>query len=206
MKTDTRRRVPVLVAVAIFLLASPSVAGAQIGVVGGYNRDTIEEFLPENGFDFTDRTDGFHIGIFFNVNVGPIGIRPAVIYHRVPDLVATAGESTTQFDVELVEIPLDVRLRFPVPLLRPYFLAGPVFSFPSTSVTSVNDLLNDRPIRLEVGAGLELDLGFKLWPEIRYGRGIEPLMRPAIPIGASVLRGQGEPRLDTFTVRLGISF
>jgi len=187
-------------------LATPLAATAQIGIVGGYNRDTIEDFLPANGFDFTDLANGFHVGIFFNVNIGLVGIRPAIIYHRVPDLVASAGEARTQFDIELVEIPLDVRLRLPIPVFRPYLLAGPVFSFPSTSVTNINRLLNDRPIRAEFGAGLELDLGFKLWPEIRYGRGLGPLMGSGIPLGEGTLLGEGEPRLDTFTLRLGISF
>ncbi len=188
------------------LLATPIAATAQIGVVGGYNRDSIEEFVPADGFDFTDRTDGFHIGIFFNVNLGLLGVRPAIIYHRVSDLTATVGTDRTQFDIELVEIPLDLRLRLPIPVFRPYLLAGPVFSFPSTAATGVNRLLNSRPIRVEFGAGLELNLGFKLWPEIRYGRGLDPLMASEIPLGEATLLGQGQPRLDTITFRLGVSF
>lgn len=187
-------------------LATPAAAYAQIGVLAGYNRDHIEEFLPADGFDLTAATDGFHIGIFFNVNLGPIGVRPAIIYHQVPDLVASAGEETTTFTLDLVEIPLDIRLRIPLPVLRPYLLAGPVFTFPSSSVAGIDDLLASRPIRAEFGAGLELDLGFRLWPEIRYGLALEPLMSSMIPIGETTLSGEGQPRLDTFTLRLGISF
>ncbi len=187
-------------------LAMPVAMRGQIGVLAGYNRDTIEEFVPADGFDLTDRNDGFHLGIFFNVNVGPLGVRPAVIYHQVPNLVALAGDEMTSFIVDLVEIPIDIRLRIPLPLVRPYLLAGPVLTFPSSSETGVNDLLASRFVRAEFGAGLELDLGFRLWPEIRYGRALEPLMNSAIPIGATTLMGQGEPRLHTFTLRLGISF
>gem|GEM_PF-4552488 len=187
-------------------ITTPQVMTAQIGVVAGYNRDLIEKFVPANGFDLTDTTNGFHVGVFFNINLGLIGIRPAVIYHQVPNLVATAGTETTPFDIELVEVPLDLRLRIPVPVLRPYFLAAPVFTFPSSSVSGVNNQLGPRPIRAEFGAGFELDLGIRLWPEIRYGFGLQALMDSGIPAGDQTLVGEGNPRLNTFTLRLGVSF
>jgi hypothetical protein len=187
-------------------IATPQAINAQIGVVAGYNRDRIENFLPADDFNLTDSTNGFHLGVFFNVNLGLIGIRPAVIYHQVPNLIATAGTKATPFDIELVEVPLDLRLRIPVPVLRPYFLAAPVFTFPSSSVSGVNDQLEPRPIRVEFGAGFELDLGLRLWPEIRYGFGLQALMNSSIPAGDQTLVGEGNPRLNTLTFRLGVSF
>lgn len=187
-------------------IAAPQAINAQIGVVAGYNRDQLKNFLPANGFDLTDTTNGFHIGVFFNINLGLIGIRPAVIYHQVPNLVATAGTESTPFDIELVEVPLDLRLRIPVPILQPYLVAAPVFTFPASSVSGVNDQLGSRPIRAEFGAGFELDLGFRLWPEIRYGFGLQALMDSGIPAGDETLVGEGNPRLNTLTLRLGVSF
>ncbi|WP_425154909.1 outer membrane beta-barrel protein [Candidatus Palauibacter sp.] len=186
--------------------AVPSSADAQIGVLAGYNRDALEEFVPANGFDFTDLNNGFHIGIFLNLNLATFALRPALVYHRVPGLVARGGEDRLQFDLDLLEIPVDVRIRFPFPAVSPYLLAGPVFIFPSSTVEGVDDLLTARPIRAEFGAGLELDLGLRLWPEVRYGFGINSLMGSEVPVGSTVLRGDGKPRLDTLTLRLGISF
>lgn len=201
----SRVQIPALLALAL-ACAAATPASAQIGIVAGYNRDMIEEFSAAAGYELTGQTDGFHLGIFFNVNIGPLGIRPSVIYHQVPDIEASDGTDATVFNVDIVEVPLDIRLRMPVPLVRPYILVGPVLSFPSTSLPGVDALLQARPFRFEVGAGLELDLGFRLWPELRYGRGLEPFMRSAIPIGEGTLQGTGNPRLDTFTIRLGISF
>ena len=184
----------------------PSATEAQVGILAGYNRDSLEEFLPENGFDLTDITDGYHVGVFLNFNLATFSIRPALIYHRIPELAAMAGEERVQFDVDLLEIPLDFRLRLPLPAVQPYVLAGPVLTFPSSTFSGVDDLLMARPVRAEFGAGLELDLGFKLWPEVRYGFGISSLMGSDVPIGSGVLRGDGEPRHDTLTFRLGISF
>ena len=183
----------------------PSVE-AQMGILAGYNRDSLEEFLPESGFDLSDLTDGYHVGVFLNFNLATFAVRPALVYHRLPKLAASAGEERVEFDINLLEIPLDIRIRLPLPGVQPYVLAGPVLTFPSSTFSGVDDLLTARPIRAEVGAGVELDLGFRLWPEVRYGLGISSLMESEVPVGSSVLRGEGKPRHDTLTFRLGISF
>ena len=186
--------------------ALPVDAEAQIGILAGYNRDTLAEFLPENGFDLTELTDGYHVGVFLNFNLATFSIRPAVIYHRMPELVAMAGEERVRFDIDLVEIPLDFRLRLPLPALQPYVLGGPVLTFPSSTFSGVDDLLTARPVRAEFGVGVELDLGFRLWPEVRYGFGLGSLMGSDVAVGSRVLQGEGEPRHDSLTLRLGISF
>ena len=184
----------------------PADAEAQIGILAGYNRDTLAEFLPENGFDLTELTDGYHVGVFLNFNLATFSIRPAVIYHRMPELVAMAGEERVRFDIDLVEIPLDFRIRLPLPAVQPYVLGGPVLTFPSSTFSGVDDLLTARPVRAEFGVGVELDLGFRLWPEVRYGFGLGSLMGSDVAVGSRVLQGEGEPRHDSLTLRLGISF
>lgn len=188
------------------LCAFPADAEAQIGILAGYNRDTLAEFLPENGFDLTELTDGYHVGVFLNFNLATFSIRPAVVYHRMPELVAMAGDEQVRFDIDLVEIPLDFRLRLPLPAVQPYVLGGPVLTFPSSTFSGVDDLLTARPVRAEFGVGVELDLGLRLWPEVRYGFGLGSLMGSDVAVGSRVLRGDGEPRHNTLTLRLGISF
>ena len=188
------------------LCAFPADAEAQIGILAGYNRDTLAEFLPENGFDLTELTDGYHVGVFLNFNLATFSIRPAVVYHRMPELVAMAGDEQVRFDIDLVEIPLDFRLRLPLPAVQPYVLGGPVLTFPSSTFSGVDDLLTARPVRAEFGVGVELDVGFRLWPEVRYGFGLGSLMGSDVAVGSRVLRGDGEPRHNTLTLRLGVSF
>ena len=184
----------------------PADAEAQIGILAGYNRDTLAEFLPENGFDLTELTDGYHVGVFLNFNLATFSIRPAVVYHRMPELVAMAGEERVRFDIDLVEVPLDFRIRLPLPAVQPYVLGGPVLTFPSSTFSGVDDLLTARPVRAEFGVGVELDVGFRLWPEVRYGFGLGSLMGSDVAVGSRVLQGEGEPRHDSLTLRLGISF
>lgn len=186
--------------------ALPAAAEAQIGILAGYNRDTLAEFLPENGFDLTDAADGYHVGVFLNFNLATFSIRPAVIYHRMPELAAMAGDERVRFDIDMVEIPLDFRIRLPLPAIQPYVLGGPVLTFPSSKFSGVDDILTARPVRAEFGVGLEFDVGLRLWPEVRYGFGIGSLMGSDVAVGSRVLQGDGEPRHDTLTLRLGISF
>ena len=121
--------------------ALPTAAEAQIGILAGYNRDTLAEFLPENGFDLTDFTDGYHVGVFLNVNLATFSVRPALIYHRMPELVAMAGDEQVRFDIDMLEIPLDFRIRLPLPAVQPYVLGGPVLTFPSSTFSGVDCLL-----------------------------------------------------------------
>ena len=186
--------------------ALPSAVEAQIGALAGYNRDTIEEFLPANGFGLADPAGGYHVGVFLNFNLAAFSIRPALVYHRMPDLIAMAGEERVQFDIDLLEFPLDFRLRLPTPIVQPYIFAGPVLTLPSSSLESVDELLESRAVRAEFGVGLELDVGIRLWPEVRYGFGLGSLMGSDVPVGSAVLSGEGDPRHNALTLRLGISF
>ncbi len=188
-------------------LSLPQPAHAQIGIVGGYNRDLLRGLEANEGFSFTDEATGFHLGIFLNVRAGPFGLRPAIIYHRISKLEFAAGERRTEFDLEIVEVPLDVRLRLAIPVVRPYLLAGPVFMFPSSPRRGVGDALETAPTRLDVGFGLEWTLGLRLWPEVRYGFGLTDFLDPnAIPVGDTTFSGTGTPKLDSFMLRLGVSF
>lgn len=196
--------VPILL-VLLALLAPPRPVKAQIGIVGGYNRDAFRGLDVAEGFSLEDDPDGFHLGIFLNVNVGVLGIRPAVIYHRVVDVDVRGPADGLDFDLEIVEVPLDFRLRLPVPV-RPYLLAGPVFMFPSSPDESIDSLLETGPSRIDVGFGFEWSFGFRLWPEVRYGFGINRFMETDFPLAGTAFSAEGDTRLDALMVRVGVSF
>lgn len=187
--------------------ALPRPAYGQIGIVGGYNRDFLRGLEANDGFSFTDEATGFHLGIFLNIRAGPFGVRPAILYHRISKLEFAAGERRNEFDLEIVEVPLDFRLRLGIPVVRPYVLAGPVFMFPSSPRRGIDNALETGPARLDIGFGLEWTLGLRLWPEVRYGFGLTDFLDAnAIPIGDTTFSGTGTAKLDSFMLRLGVSF
>lgn len=179
--------------------ALPDAVDAQIGVMGGYSRDSLGELDAGEGFALADRADGFHTGIFLDIGLGRFAIRPGIVYRRLQD-AAFSGPERTPADIEIVEFPLDLRLGVPLPVATPYLLAGPVLMFPSSARSSIDQALADR-VRLEIGVGLEWDVGFRLWPEIRYGKGLGGLAGS----DAEVASGESSS-LETLTIRLGVSF
>ena len=186
---------PALAALLGAWLAAPAPVTGQLGVLGGFSRDSFGE---SSGSEITlaDRTDGFHTGIFIAFDMGPLGVRPAIVFRELPGAVLPGGDQPA-VDVEIIEIPLDIRIKAPLSGLTPYLLAGPVVMFPSSARDRVDDALVGSRVRFDFGIGLEWDLGFRIWPEIRYGRSV-----------GSLLAGDttDDSDMETFMVRLGVSF
>lgn len=204
-RARTRRAWPLAFTLVAFVGGARHLE-AQIGILGGYNRDTFEGVDVAEGFSLEDDPAGFHLGIFLNVNLGVLAIRPAIVYHRITDVDVRSPVDGLDFELEIVEVPLDFRLRLPVPVVRPYLLAGPVFMFPSSPDESIDALLETGPSRIDVGVGFEWSFGFRLWPEVRYGLGITPFMETDFPLLGSPFSAEGDARLNTFMVRVGVSF
>jgi hypothetical protein len=179
----------------LMMAAFPALAAAQIGIMGGYNVDTFDGFSDDR-FELVDDTSGFNTGIFLDFEFGRIGLRPAIVYHRLTDAVIEDPESGPA-DIEIIEIPLHVRLSAPLPVATPYVLVGPTLMFPSSARPLVGDALAGTRVRWGIGLGVEWDLGFRLWPEIRYGRSIGGLVE-----GDTAKASQ----LSTFMVTIGVSF
>jgi len=186
--------------VALAALATPRPADAQIGVMAGYSRDSLGELMAGPGFQLADQADGFHTGIFLDVGIGRFAVRPGIVYRRLQH-AAFSGVERTAVDIEIVEFPLDVRVSAPLPVAKPYVLAGAALMFPSSARNAIDQGLPGTRVRLDLGVGLEWNIGFRLWPEIRYGRGLGGLA------GSEAEAAAGESSsLDTFMVRLGVSF
>lgn len=181
-------------------LAAPGSLDAQIGVMGGYSRDSLGGFDAGPGFALADEADGFHTGIFLDVALGRFAVRPGIVYRRLQD-AAFSGAERTNTDVEIVEFPLDLRLAAPLPIATPYLLAGPAVMFPSSARTPVDEALAGARVRVDVGVGLVWDLGFRLWPEIRYGWGLGGLASSATEAEAG-----SSSSLETLMIRVGVSF
>lgn len=186
-------------AIALLLAAAaggvlPGGAAGQIGVLGGFNRESLGDLPPPSEtLEFVEDVDGFHAGILLDLRIGRIGFRPAIIYRHLAE-AAFVGEERNSADIQIVEFPLDIRVSAPTPVLQPYLVAGAVAMFPSSAREAVDLALVGSQVRLDVGVGLEWSVGFRLWPELRLGRGL----------GSLLTSGGGS--FETFTVRLGVGF
>lgn len=206
---------------AIFLSAgftSVREAHAQLGFAAGLNYDNFGDVNYEDGSKGVfESANGYHVGIFYDLAAGPLAIRPGVFYRQINSAQVeqaqvgdVVGVSQT-FDLSMVEIPVDLRLRLPLPLIAPYALAGPVFSFPNSSSddSDFDDNFKNLYVSASVGAGVEVSVpvvGIKAFPEIRYAFGLSGLMEDDVTIGGTTFTAEDSQRLNSIMLRVGVVF
>lgn len=192
-----------LAVVAALAYAAPAVG--QVGIAAGWNVDFPVGVKGSGGAVEAEDGSGWNMGIFYNWNASAFGFRPGIYYHRVTDLLLYAGGDSTSVDLDIVEFPLEARARLRISILTPYLVVAPVIGFPSTSLQSVDETLSGTAWKLDLVLGVEIWLGIRLWPEVRFGIGLNDLAnqdRP-IPIGESAT---GNFKLNSLSFRLGVSF
>lgn len=209
---STRAFFSALLAV-VLLGAAASPAQAQLGVTGGLNfasLDDIETSTNNNGT--LENSSGYHLGVVYELDLGPLAVRPGVRYRRVGEVMFSdealpGGES--QSEISAWEVPVDVRLSIlPVPLLNPYLHAGPLATFPRGEDQDFDDAMEDVSYSLNVGAGANISLGssLTLQPELSYEFGATRVFEDEFEIGGATFNPREEPAFSAFSLRLHVLF
>ena len=156
--TDSTMRTLFLLA----LLALAPAAGAQIpsfGAAVGVNFAS----LGDAGAVDLDNATGFHAGVYADLGLGPLSVRPGIFYVRAGSVLSSDE------NVDWIAIPVDVLLSTGAPLLEPYALIGPEARVPLGEVFA--DGTRSFALAANIGVGVEVG-GFLLpsaFAEIRYG-------------------------------------
>jgi hypothetical protein len=143
------------------LTLAPAVA-AQIpsfGAAVGVNFAS----LGDAGTVDLDNATGFHAGVYADLGLGGVSVRPGLFYVRAGRVLASDE------NVDWVAIPVDVRLSLGTPLVKPYALVGPEARVPLGEVFA--DGTRSFAVAANIGVGVEVG-GFLLpsgFAEIRYG-------------------------------------
>lgn len=185
-------------------------AQAQFGVAAGLNFDSFGDIDLGSAEASVENATGYHIGVFYDLAAGPLAIRPGLFYRVIQDIeyeLSTGNLPDNVFDLNMIEVPIDVRFRMPAPLIAPYVLAGPVFAFASSEDDDFDESLEDLTISANIGVGVELGiLGVRLFPELRYSFGITPIVNDFDFLGSSVTPDDESQRLNVLMLRLGVAF
>lgn len=206
-----------LTVAALFLFAAlcaAPAAHAQFGIAGGANFDRIGDIGDgDNDLNF-DNATGYHIGAFYDFAFGPVGVRPGVFYMDVGSFDAEGNfgidgaPDTEDFDLSLIEVPIDLRYRIVTPLLKPYVTAGPVVRFVADSGDTFDDATNDFSVAGNVGLGTDIgiplsSLGF--FVELRYSFGLSPIAED-FEFGGADFTVDDDTNLNNFMLRAGVKF
>ncbi len=196
-----------LLALTLVPAASAQVPFVKFGVAGGVNFDSYSDVQVTGDEGAFDSATGYHIGVYADLALGPVGVRPGIYYVSAGELTLEGvGASAITADLSLVEIPVDLRYRVVLPFVQPYVSAGPVFRIANQS----GDDLEAKDFSVAGSVGIGTDIGVPLMPfkphlEVRYQFGLDGIAEDFV--------GQNTPfevedgaKLSAFMIRLGVSF
>ncbi len=104
----------------------------------------------------------------------------------------------------LLEIPIDVRYRMPLPFLTPYVMAGPVLRFPSGD-EAIKDNLKEFSLAGSLGVGVEVSLlGLRLYPELQYTFGVTEFTK-GFEVGGVEINPDARQHLNVVMLRVGVA-
>jgi hypothetical protein len=195
----------------LLLAGAVPAAHAQLGIAAGANFDSYSDVQTSAGTASLDGATGYHVGLFYDLTLGPIGVRPGVYYVDLGEIEVPNGAlpptgNVLKVDLSLVEIPIDLRYRVLTPLAQPYLSAGPVFRIANSEDEDGAGSARDFTVAGAVGAGIDLGLPFfSPFLEIRYQFGVDGLVDEFEVAGQPVSPDDGT-NLNSFMVRLGVTF
>lgn len=152
----------------VYFLFVTSFAIAQkeggFGIKGGLNFAGNGDFTTESLTEAPDRNVGFHLGVFGKIDLGPLFVRPEVVYTRTQSDFRSNKLIISKFDV-------------PVLIGVEFFDLLSVFAGPSLQYIVDNEFENialDAPENdFTIGAQLGVGLNFEQFGiDLRYERGL----------------------------------
>lgn len=213
----------VLLFAMALLLLPVSTRAQDVGIVGGLNYGSVNDVSISDARTTYENRSGYHIGLYLDLGLGPIAVRPGIRYINAGRLFAglsetlrdetggAIGEGFDDFNVNMFVIPVDVRLQLPFPLIQPYAFAGPELRFPDASDgdSDLTDDLSDNEVAGNLGLGAQVTLpglGMTLTPELRYTIGLTGLMGEDISVGGQTFQTSESQRVNMFFLSLGLEF
>lgn len=193
----------------VLLLGGTQRSYAQIGIAVGLNYDNVSDLDAGDFSASYDAASGYHVGLFYDLSLGTIGLRLGAFYRDLGDIESASdidvAEEVENFDLTMIDFPVDIRLNLTAtPLIHPYVLFGPVFSVPSSGVDFIDNNLESLLVTGNVGIGLAVNFGgISLFPEFRYAIGITRLLKDRIEIGGVEVETEVQ-RVNSTMLRLGV--
>ncbi len=194
-----------MVLLAFTAPAPPLHAQATLGIVGGVNLASFDDIQVGNVRETFDSRTGFHAGLFLDLGLGPIAVRPGVQYLNAGPLFEGASFlSTDEFQLNYVAIPVDVRFKLISVLVSPYLFTGPEFRVLAASDAQADfkDDLKSFVMVWGVGAGVEVG---PFYPELRYTFDISGITNDEFQVaGLNVVTNKATA--NSFRLSVGLGF
>ena len=206
MYSSLQRTAALLLVVTVLGVAAAP-AQAQLGVAAGLDFDSLDDIETTTSTTnnaTVDNSTGYHVGVIYDLGLGPLNLRPGFFYRNVGSFEFPDGES----DVTAWEVPVDVRLTvLPTPLVSAYVLGGPKAFFPQGD-GDFDDSLEEVSYTFNVGVGADVSVpgvGLTLQPELRYEFGASEYLDDDFEVGGTSFE-PSDQTLSAFALRLNVLF
>ncbi len=196
-----------LPALALVFLVASAPARAQFGIAAGLNFEQLEDIDVGNAEGTFDAASGYHVGLFYDLGAGPVGLRIGAFYRDLGNVdFSLAGAQEVK--LTMFDFPVDVRLNvLPIPFLHPFLFGGPVLSVPRSDDEDLHASLERLYVAGAVGGGFQIDLGgLTLIPEFRYCIAVSELTGDTFRIAGQEFDASQGPRGNSAQARLGLRF
>lgn len=178
----TRFKLIIIAAVMALAGAIPAAAQFKFGPKAGVSVNSLH--FSRDVFDSDNRT-GFTGGLMceFTVPVVGIGLDASLMYVRRsvdaeydPNTGGPQTPATTTIGRDYITIPVNLKWKFGIPVVKPFLTTGPEFSF-LTSRKAIKDAWRNKSVDYSwnFGAGVEL-LGH-LQVAASYGLGLNKVLQ-----------------------------
>lgn len=200
-------RTTILTALFGLLLTTtaPRADAQGLGISAGANFNSLSDIDTGSQEATFDNATGWHLHLWFDLPVGPIALRPGLRYMDAgavfedDDLDIPNAEEV----VSLLEIPIDLRYRFTMPLVTPYILAGPVLRFPTGNENE--DRFKSFSVAAGIGVGAEVGFaGLRVYPELKYTFGITRFTEDEYELGGIDFEVDDSQHLNAVMLSVGI--
>ncbi|MFB6274509.1 MAG: outer membrane beta-barrel protein [Salinibacter sp.] len=210
MASSVYRSLHTALFVVLLLGTTAGAAQAQLGIAAGANFDSVSDIKSTgNTQDVKRNSTGYHIGIVYDLGLGPVSVRPGLFYRKVGSYNFSSTPDVGEVDVTALEVPLDVRVTvLPLPLVSPYVVGGPNAFLPRSSDDNFDDDLKEVSFTFNIGVGADVSVpgvGVTLQPEFRYEFGASDYMSNDIEVG-SVSFSPSDRKLSAYALRLNVLF
>ena len=165
------------------LVALPRPAGAdiRIGVKAGGNMARPTGLDGQDPVATLKTKTGFTGGVFVSLDLGrTLSVQWEALYTMKGAVyVATDNVTTDKLYADYIEAPLLLKVRFPLPVVQPFFFAGPTVGFKlqekletdGEEVPLNESILKNNDFGAVFGAGL--NLGPNFMADLRYSLGMQ---------------------------------
>lgn len=151
-----------IVFVMLLLCAFTTSAQIAFGIKGGLNVSNVE--FDTDVID-SDNLTGFQIGpmLDFTVPVLGIGMDAAILYSQ-----KGLEFNSDSYKTDYLEVPVNFKWKFGVPVLKGYITAGPYASF-RIGGDKIWNVVNEQIKAKNFGAGLNFGAGVELVKHLQVG-------------------------------------